>query len=44
VKLIVVLDDGTDRNKLVEILDQLAAHYPYVRSATLAADEEAEAP
>ena len=39
-KLIVDLDDATGRDRLREILDGLAAHRPYVRSAMLQAPED----
>lgn len=37
-KLIVDLDDGTDRDELARILGVLAAHRPYVTGAVLTTD------
>jgi hypothetical protein len=36
-QLIVDLDDGTGRDKLMEILDTLSAYRPYVRTAIIVA-------
>lgn len=43
-KLIVEIDDGTDRDRLMEILDVLASFHPYVRRATLTAETAADGP
>jgi hypothetical protein len=40
VKLIVELDDATDTGRLHALLDDLAAHRPYVLSALVVTDED----
>jgi hypothetical protein len=39
VRLIVELEDATDTDRLQAILDDLAQHRPYVRSAVLEVDD-----